>query len=115
MRVTTRRRQRACCRLGGSEKLRGSNLTDTWDEMAGQTPSAREPRDEVAGARPVSRMSLSQRGRIVRALDSLSGSYELERIDGQYHVTRDGRVLQSIGVYRCEDGLHLFVGGVPYV
>jgi hypothetical protein len=83
--------------------------------MAGQTPSAREPRDEAGEARPVSRMSLSQRGRIVRALESLSGDYALARIDGKYRVTHDGKILQSIGVYRCEDGVHLLVGDVPRV
>lgn len=83
--------------------------------MTGQTPEVHEPHDEVVEARPVSRMSLSQRGRIVQALDSLSGHYELERIDGQYQVTRDGRVLHSISVYRFEDDVHLFVGGVLYV
>jgi hypothetical protein len=83
--------------------------------MAGQTPPAREGRDEFAEPRPVSRMSLSQRGRIVHALELLSGDYELARIDGKYRVTHDGEVLQSMGVYRCEDGVHLFVGDVPRV
>jgi hypothetical protein len=81
--------------------------------MAGQTPSAREPRDEVGEARPVSRMSLLQRGRIVRALELLSGAYELTRIDVSYRVTHDGEVLQSIGVCRREDGVHLYVGDAP--
>jgi hypothetical protein len=56
-------------------------------------------------------MSLSQRGRIVRALEALPGDYELQRIDGRYRVTRGGKVLESIDVYRCESGVHLFVGG----
>jgi len=81
--------------------------------MTGKTPSVHKPHDEVGEAMPVSRMSLSQRGKIVQALDSLSSDYELERIDGQYHVTRDGRVLHSINIYRCEDGVHLFVGCAP--
>jgi hypothetical protein len=83
--------------------------------MAGQVPPAHGGGDGFVEPRPVSRMSLSQRGRIVRALESLSGDYALARIDGKYRVTHDGKVLQSIAVYRCEDGVHLLVGDVPRV
>lgn len=83
--------------------------------MVGQTPPAREARVDVAESRPVSRMSPSDRGRIVRELESLSGDYELERIDGEYRVTREGEVLTSMHVSRCGDGVHLFVGDAPRV
>lgn len=60
-------------------------------------------------------MSLSDRGRIVRALESLSAEYELERINGNYRVTREGEILRSVAVYRCEEGVRLLVEGVPQV
>lgn len=83
------------------------------DEVGGRDAPAHEPRQALAKPRPVSRMSLSDRGRIVRALESLAGDYELERVEGEYRVTRDGQVLSSLDVCRCGDGVRLFVRGVP--
>jgi hypothetical protein len=59
-------------------------------------------------------MSLSDRGRIVRALESLAGDYELEKVEGMYRVARRGRVLTSLDVCRCGDGVRLFVRGAPH-
>lgn len=83
--------------------------------MVVQTRPGREVHNDLIDPRPVSRMSLSDRGRIVRALESLSGEYELERINGKYRVTRDGEILRSVAVCRCEEGVRLLVAGVPRV
>jgi len=81
--------------------------------VGGKLSSAEESLDALAEPRPVSRMSLSDRGRIIRALEPLAGDYELERVEGRYRVTRRGQVLTSLDVCRCGDGVRLFVRGVP--
>jgi hypothetical protein len=100
-------------RQGQSRGLHRGKLLVIGDGMSGKNSKTQEKRDALAEPRPVSRMSLSDRGRIVRALESLAGDYELERVEGKYRVTRDGQVLTSLHVCRCGDSVRLIVGGVP--
>jgi hypothetical protein len=79
--------------------------------MGGKPSSAEESPGAPAEPRPVSRMSLADRGRIIRVLESLAGDYELERVEGKYRVTRGGQALSALDVCRCGDGVRLFVRG----
>lgn len=57
----------------------------------------------------VRRMMLQERGELVRAVAQLSEHYELARVDGAYEVVRDGEIVPSVRVRRCEDGVRLLV------
>mgnify|MGYP001033136971 CR=1 FL=1 len=83
--------------------------------MSDHTGARGERHDGLCAPKPVMRMSPSERGRIVHALESLSSEYALERIDGKYRVTRDGQVLRSVDVYRGEDGVRLSMEGEQQV
>lgn len=57
----------------------------------------------------VRRMLLHERGQLVRAVAQLSDQYELTRVDGAYEVIQDGRVVPSLRVRRCQDGVCVLV------
>ena len=58
---------------------------------------------------PVRRMMLRERGELVQAVTQLSEHYELRRVDGAYAVVRNGDVVPSIQVRRCQEGVRLLV------
>ena len=61
----------------------------------------------------VRRMLLRERGELVRAVAQLSEKYELARVEGAYEVVRDGEIVPSVRVRRCDDGVRLFIKPRP--